>query len=190
MAFENDLAFLRAALPELQDYILSKEIFRPLGQPVRMPNSVQIPQLTIGNLLLSQARLAAQSPAGEPSAEPTEIIQRIEQERNAWRANWAKKAASEYSSRLNLWNQYLRELRADHRAYAASYPTEVRHRAILRLLVAEMLGGIPQNEVEQLNLLDGILSGLTQPGPFVWEPGVESAFPSDSFWFLYIAVRK
>ena len=190
MAFENDWAFLRAALPELQGYILSSDVYRPLGQPARMPGSVQIPQLTIGNLLLSQARLAAHFSTEEKPAELVEIALRIEQERSTWRSNWANKAGREYTSRLNLWSQYLRELRSDPRAHASAYPTQVRHRAILRLLATEILGEIPQNEVEQLNMLDGILGGLAQPGTFIWEPGVERAFPNDSYWFLYRTVRK
>jgi hypothetical protein len=190
IAFENDWAFLRAALPELQGYILSKDVYRLLGQPVRIPGSIQIPQLTIGNLLLSQARLAAHYPVEARSPELAEISQKIEQERASWRVNWANKAGREYTSRLNLWNQYLRELRGDPRAHAAFYANEVRHRTILNLLAAETLDEVPQNEAKQLNLLDGILSGLTQTGPFVWEPGVESAFPSEAFWFLYRSVRK
>lgn len=189
MDIQNDWAFLRAALPELQDYILSRDVYRPLGQPARMPGAVQIPQLTIGNLLLSQARLAAYS-SNQPSVELAEIVRQIEQQRSTWRSNWAKKAAREYTSRLNLWGQYLREMRNDPRAHAAFYPNEVRQRAILRLLETEMLEDIPQIEVDQLNLLDGILRGLTQPGPFVWEPGVEPAFPRDVYWFLFSIVRK
>lgn len=190
MAFENDWAFLRAALPELQNYILSRDVYRPLVQPARTPGSVQIPQLTIGNLLLSQARLAAHSSTEEQPAELVQIARQIEQERSTWRSNWAKKAAREYTSRLNLWGQYLSELRNDPRAHAAFYPNEVRQRVILRLLETELLGDKPQIEVDQLNLLDGILRGLTQPGPFIWEPGVEPAFPHDVFWFLYSIVRK
>jgi len=190
MAFENDWAFLREALPELQNYILSNDVYRPLGQPARMPGSVQIPQLTIGNLLLSQARLAGRYSPEERTAELVEVDRRIEAERSAWRSNWAKKAGREYTSRLNLWNQYLRELRSDPRAHASAYATEVRHRTILRMLAAEILGEIANSEVEQLTLLDKILEGLTQPGPFVWETGVERAFPNDGFWYLYRTVRK
>ncbi len=188
-AFDNDWAFLRAALPELQDYILSNDVYRPLSQAAHAPGSIQVPQLTIGSLQLSQARLAAHYAAGQPP-ELVEMIERIGVTRSAWRVNWAKKAGREYSSRLHLWDQYLRELRGDPRAHAAFYPNEVRHRAILRLLVPEMLGEIPQQEVEQLNQLDSILKGLIQTGPFLWEPELESAFPYDGFWFLYATVRK
>lgn len=186
MAFSNDWAFLRAALPELQNYIISKDIYRPLG----LAGGVQIPQLTIGNVLLSRARLAAQHPPGAQPAELADLNQRIDQERSAWRANWAKKAGREYTSRLNLWGQYLRDLRGDLRAHASAYASEVRSRAVLHLLAAELLNEPPQNEGDQLDLLDNILRGLTQPGSFVWEPAVEQGFPPQDYWFLYVTVRK
>ncbi len=190
MAFENDWVFLQAALPGLREYILSQDIYRPVALPARAPRGVQLPQLTIGNPLLSQARLSALVLDDEQRAELAGIARQLERARNEWRVHWGRKAAREYSSRLNLWSQYLRDLRADLRANAAFYPNEVRHRAILRLLVPEMLEGIPQNEVEQINQFDEILRGLTQPGPFVWEPEAESAFPWDGFWFLHVAMRK
>ncbi len=190
MAFESDWIFLRAALPELQAYLLSQDIYRPLNLPARSPYGVHLPQLTIGTLLLSLARLSALELNSEQRAELDDIVRQVEAVRNEWRAAWGRKAAREYSSRLNLWSQYVRDLQVDLRANAAFYPNEARHRAILRLLVPEMLEGIPQDEVEQINELDEILRRLSQPGPFIWESEVESAFPWDGFWFLHVVIRK
>jgi hypothetical protein len=190
MAFENDWVFLQAALPDLQRYILSKDLYWPLTLPARAPHGVKIPQLTIGNVLLSEARLAALSLESAQLAELAGYATRIEQVRKDWRANWGRKTGQEHTSRLNLWRQYLRELRTDSRANAAFYTNEVRHRAILRLLLVEILDVIPQNDAEQINQLDEMLRMIAQPGPFVWELEVESAFPRDGFWFLYLDVRK
>jgi hypothetical protein len=84
----------------------------------------------------------------------------------------------------------MRELRGDLRAQSAYYANEARHRAILRLIIPEILVEIPADEVEQTNQMDSLLRALTQPGPFVWEPEVENAFPWEGFWFLYVAIRK
>jgi hypothetical protein len=181
MGFQSDWALVQAALPDLQEYILSKDLYWPLKLTAHTPGSIQTPQLTIGSLDLSMARLAA---AGN-AAELNEFAGRINQVRQEWRANWSRKAAREYTSRLNLWQQYLRELRSEPRQQAAFYANEVRQRAMLTLLVPELLDGVSQPESEQLNMLDGILRGLTQPGAFVWEPEAASAFPQDTFWFLY-----
>ena len=182
MAFESDWAFLRAALPDLRDYILSNDVYYTL-RPV---SGARIPQLTIGNLLLSQARLSALNLEAQQEDELAKIAQGIHQVREEWRSNWGIKAGKEFSSRLNLWQQYIRELRGDARRTGGTYPSEVRQRAILRLLTAELSQPLSTSEQEMLTMLDQILRGITKPGPFVWEPELEDGFPAEGFWFLYV----
>jgi len=141
--------------------------------------------LTIGNLMLSKARLNALLAGGAQGNELADLSRRIDEFRQQWRVNWGIKAAREYGSRINLWQQYLHELRGDAHRNAAVYPSEVRQRAILHLLLAEV-NDIPTGQKEQLNMLDQILRGLSQPGPFVWEPELASGFPKEDFWFLYV----
>jgi len=189
MSFQSDWEFLRDAVPDLQRYVISADLYWPLRLTAATPGSIRTPQLTIGSLVLSLKRLSALDHSGQQQAELSEITAQIEQVRQEWRANWAKKAAQEYGSRLNLWQQYLRELRDDPRQQANFYANEVRHRAILQLLQSEMLDSHPQNEVEQLVMHDAILRGLTKPADFVWESEVKSAFSRELFWFLWVTVR-
>ncbi len=186
MAFESDWAFLRAALPDLRDYILSNEVYWTLRPAQRNLGGTQIPQLTIGNVLLSHARLSALDLTPEQEAELTKIAQGIHQVREEWRANWGIKAAREFSSRLNLWQQYVRELRSDPRRSGSSYSSEVRARAILRLLTAELTQPLSASDEEMLTMLDQILRGISKPGPFIWAPALEDGFPTEGFWFLYV----
>jgi hypothetical protein len=181
----SDWAFLQAALPDLQQYLLSNDLYWPLRLTAATPGGRQTPQLTIGSLALSRARLAALDLSTQEKSELAEIVAGIERVRDEWRANWARKAAAERDSRLNLWQQYLRELRADTRQQAAYYATEVRQRAILDLLEAELLDGVPPGEAEQMAMLDTVLRGQTRPGAFVWEPEVARAFAQEKFWYLY-----
>ncbi len=193
MAFESDWTFLKAALPDLQEYILSSEIYWTLRPPSRSAAGVQIPQLTIGNLLLSQARLSAAAPTAHEKEELANLSREIDVLRDEWRANWGQKAGREHTSRLNLWQQYLGELRGNVHgkpaAQSAYYAREVRNRAILRLLRPEVIMGtavgLPAAEREQLDMLDQVLKGLTRESPFVWEPEAQSSFPREGFWFLY-----
>lgn len=190
MAFEGDWIFLKTAAPDLQEYILSNEMYWTLRPVQRAPGGVQVPQLSIGNLLLSRARLAAANLSAGEQAELAEVQRAIDAVRSEWRANWARKAGQEFHSRLNLWQQYLRELRGDARPSAGFYAREVRNRAILQLLTAEIEGVVPENELEQLRLLDGILHGVGRPGPFVWEPELADGFDQQAYWFLYRDVTK
>lgn len=188
MAAENDWEFLRAALPDLRDYILSADVYWTLQPAGRSAAGARLPRLTLGNLLLSQARLSAVNLDGQRRDELEQVTREIGRLREEWRSNWSLKAGREFSSRLNLWQQYVRDLRGDPRQHAAGYASEVRSRAILRLLRAEMLEGVPASEEEMLAMVDQILRGLAQPGPFVWEPEVAGAFPQQEFWFLYVKV--
>ena len=194
MSFESDWIFLRTALPDLQDYILSSEIYWTLRPPSRAPGGVQIPQLTIGNLLLSQARLAALPLSAQENEELGGIVRRWHDLREEWRANWKLKAGRELNARLNLWQQYLRDLRGDSQGRSGYYAREVRNRALLHFLwlEAEIRAetGAPAPEKEQLDLLDAILRGMGRAGEFVWEAEVRKSFPKEEFWFLYLEVGK
>lgn len=186
MPAESDLIFLRAAVPDLRDYILSNELYWTLRPGARMPGGSAVPQLTIGNLLLAQARLAAIEATPEENLELANLSRQVQAVREEWLANWGQKAGREFSSRLNLWQQYLRELRGDGRAQSAYFAREVRNRAILTLLAAELRPEVPAAEKEQLAMLDTILRGLTTSAEFAWEPELARAFPPETFWYLYV----
>ena len=188
MALEGDWVFLKTALSDLRDYILSVEIYWTLRPPARSPGGFQLPQLTIGNLLLSQARLQAAELPPQQAQVLAELTTQITAVRSEWRANWGRKADDEFRSRLNLWQQYLRELRAEPRRSAAIYAREVRQRAILHLLSSELSAEVPANQAEQITMLDNVLRGMSQPGSFVWEPELAAGFPSAEYWFLYRSV--
>lgn len=187
--YQQDWEFLRAAVPELQSYLVSNDLYRPLRLTAPTPGARQTPQLSIGNIVFSQRRLTETMVVGQEQAAMTDLGEQIARLKNEWRANWAKKAAHEYTSRLNLWQQYLRELRSEPAQQRAYYANEVRNRTILTLLEQELLDGVPSNEREQIQMLDNILRGLTTPAEFVWDSQEADAFPRDLFWYLYVAIR-
>jgi hypothetical protein len=182
---ENDLTFLREAAPDLQEYILSRDLYWILRSPSPMLGGGQLPQLTIGNLILSQVRLAAGNLSESQNRELGQLSAQIEKVRAGWLANWRQKAGKEFISRLNLWQQYLRELRGDVRQHAPFYTKEVRVRVILELLAAQGQADLPVDSGEQLQMLDQILRGLVQPGPFIWDAPLTGVFLPEKYWFLY-----
>lgn len=189
MDFQSDWEFLREAVPDLRRYVISTDLYWPLRLTAATPGSIQTPQLTIGSLSLSLTRLSALALPSERAIELAQLKTQVAQVRDEWRANWAKKAARETGSRLNLWIQYLRELRDDPRQQSSYYVNEVRQRVILRLLQPELLEALPAHEGEQLSMLDAILHGLTYTADFIWEPEIQSAFPREDFWFLWVQVK-
>jgi len=165
-SIEPDRRFLTESLPQLQDYLLSAELYWPLG--------ASLPRLTIGAVLLALARLGATQPQ-----EAGRLETQVEAVHAKWRAAWEQKSARETANRLRLWTQFLADYRNAPEQHADSYPQEVRGRAILQLLRAD-----------QVSETDVFLKSRLVPGGFIWDADLESAFPKADFWFLYGKLKE
>ncbi len=164
----QDSQFLTESLPQMQAYLLSNELYWPLRN--------SLPRLTLGSVLLSLARLEVTRPG-----EAQKFRADLEPVRVKWRVAWEKKAARELANRLRLWSQYLSDY-AYAPESAGSYVTEVRSRVILQLLLSE---APEMPEKATLAELDLSLKAQLRPADFVWEAGLQVAFPQLDFWFLY-----
>jgi hypothetical protein len=169
---DKDRAYLEAGIPELEDYLLSDELYWPVSA-----RGFDLPRLTIGGLLLAKSRLEAR---GERIAS---LLAQLEAVRAKWHAAWEKKAAREFKSRFGLWGNYLSDYRQNPAGQADSYPHEVRNRALLELLQPELPAELPEREA--LARLDSVLRSSLSPGGFIWEPELRSRFPREAYWFLY-----
>jgi len=154
----QDRQFLEAGIPELQDYLLSKELYGSL------PGSFTLPRLTLGGLLLARQRLG-------PQAEP--FAARMDAIRSQWRSAWDARALREIRARNDLWKNYLIDYRESPKSYRDEYPQQVRFRAMLNLLG------------EESNDFDEMLKAVLIPGDFVWEKECADRFPRDTFWYLF-----
>lgn len=164
----SSLRFLRAAVPQLKDYLLSNEIFWNLGFD---------PQLTLGNLLLAETEVKT---AGNLSPADQQLLVEIGAHKKEWHSAWEKKAGREFVSRLRQWMNYLAELSEKPGRHTGSYKTEVRVRVLIELL-ADEAPGLRQ----QLAAADSKLKALTAAGDFVWNGDLEKAYPKSKFWFLW-----
>lgn len=169
MRFEQDLALLRQMTSELAEYLLADVLFWPLG------GSAHYPKLSLGQYLLTRARLAA---ALQARAAP------LNQQADGILAQWAsaaeRKASQELPTRVRLWETYLNERQG-------RYAVEVTQRAIAALLLGRFPGLGATPEARRLEALDASLRGQTAAGAFVWEADLQPAFPEAEFWFLYRA---
>ena len=174
---EKDKAYLEAGVPELGDYLLSKELYWPISARGFTP-----PRLTIGGLLLAQARLEAH---GERIESP---VAQLDGVRTKWRVAWEEKTCREVGARMRLWSNYLADYRHNPYQHADAYPHEVGYRVMLHLLMAEL----PISPAEQaaLSQLDETLRTSLIPGDFTWEAGLEAGFPREVYWYLYGKLRS
>jgi hypothetical protein len=153
---QKDLQYLSAGVPELETYLLSKELYYPIG--------MSLPQLTLGGILLSLAK------AGNDALQ---FQAQVDAVRSRWKTAWETKSRQEVHARSELWANYLNEYRGDPRSGKSLYSQNVRYRAMLTLL------GQSTHE------MDGFLKSVFIEGQFVWEANCELNFDRPSFWFLF-----
>jgi hypothetical protein len=188
---EYDLRYLKAGVEELEQYLLSNQLYWPV-HVVTPTGETPYPRLTPGELLLAREKLRAHSLSPGYNNGVTSPVQpkldRLEGDfeviRSKWRGNWGKKAAQDFSSRLALWRNFLGDYRKVPDDQAPFYAYEVRTRVILQLLEPEAVG-IPAAELDMRTGLDTLLQAILVPGEFIWEAALEAGFPKADYWYLY-----
>jgi hypothetical protein len=168
----RDTAYLRAGIPELKQYLLSKEIYWPLTT-----REYQLPRLTIGCVLLARTRLQGFNQDND------QYFPQLESLRTSWRVAWEKKAGREYKARLELWKNYLMDYQLAPEQQADAYQHEVRLRTMLHLLSEELTDQPAEGSV--LFQLDRVLSSALIRSDFIWENELKKVFPAEVYWYLY-----
>jgi hypothetical protein len=174
---EKDRAYLEAGIPELEDYLLSDELFWPITA-----RGYDLPRLTIGGVLLAVARLQARG------TETESLVAQLEAVRSKWRVAWETKAGRGIKARMRLWGNYLADYRQNPEGHADVYPHEVRYRVMLHLLLAELPASPP--EQKELTQLDSLLRVNLVSGDFIWEADLQPGFPREVYWYLYGKLRS
>lgn len=169
---EKDKAYLEAGIPELEDYLLSDELYWPISA-----RGYDLPRLTIGGVLLSMARLETRGERIEA------LVAQLDGIRSRWRVAWETKAGREVQSRMRLWGNYLSDYRHNPEGHVDAYPHEVRYRVMLHLLLAEL--PTPPSEQKELAQLDSLLRVNLISSDFIWEADLQGGFSREVYWYLY-----
>jgi hypothetical protein len=184
---EYDLRYLRAGVPLLEQYLMSNEVYWPVG--VKAPaGETPYPRLTLGGLLLAQKRLHAQELDANQRSELAALDEEMDGVRSRWRVAWGSKASADFKARLRLWRDFLEEYRKDKNNNADRYPYEVSRRVLLQLVRPDA-DNLEQADRDVLAGLDSLLRAFVEPGQFIWEPKLESGFPHSDYWYLYGRLR-
>jgi len=184
---ESDLIYLQAGIKILEAYLLSQELYwsiqvnPPAGEP-------PFPSLTLGGILLAQARLSARFLPNHLQAKRDKLELELDTFRTHWRVAWEKKASREYHARLNLWRDFLEEYRASPESQADRFKYEVSRRVMLELLLPYSTVTAPA-EKEMLVGLDQVLHAVFLPGDFIWDQDFAPGFPPRPYWYLYGRLR-
>ncbi len=182
----HELIYLREAVPLLQNYLLGHDTAWQL--PGVVGDGMQpYTLLTLGPLLFILKRLKARRLDTPDQEELGRYEEQIFQDKIHNEKAWKKKAGQDLSSRTRLWQQYLDEYKKDTQVVIAAYSTSVAQRVMLQLLGDEMepvgLFAVPLQYT--LDFLDVNLKMSFQPGDFIWEQELQSAFQEKTYWYLY-----
>ena len=181
MADQKDFSYyqvyLQAGIGQLQDYLLSDELFWPLGIQGYL-------NLTLGGLLYYQRCAHALVVTASEQRLYQKISSELDSSRTRWRVAWQRKATWEFQSRLRQWGQALNEIRHEAEKNVPYYHSEVRTRVILSLLIPEV-GELTSADQEQYESQNVLLRTMLKTGAFIWGPELEPAFPQDEFWYLW-----
>ena len=178
-----DLQYLEAGLAVIEQYLLSPEVYWPIG--INAPRGeMAYPQLTLGGMLLAVQRLhaSARQPSQQSSLRNASI--ELDAARQRWPVAWGRKASTEFPLRLNLWRDFLEDYRRKPSTNADRYAYEVSRRVQLQLLQpeADMLQG---SYTTLLTSLDRLLKVSLIQGNFIWDPILSPVFPVGTYWYLY-----
>ncbi len=99
------LQYLKLAVPDLEAYLLSPTVFWPLPSAPTSLNEPGMDQMTLGGVILSLKVIQAFN-----LPEAMTFSDLVEDVRERWRSNWAKKAAKEFSQRVRNWEHTVVEL--------------------------------------------------------------------------------
>ncbi len=185
---EYDLGYLETAVDLLEDYLLAKEIYWKMNAS-SPPGEPSYPALTLGGLLLAEARIQARQLTSRQNQRKSRLINKIDRIRLKWRTAWGNKAKEEFRSRLILWGNYLEEFRRDPDGNYDRYDYEVSRRVMLYLLAREA-SEIPVEQQQMVVGLDNILKGLMIPGDFIWDGQLAAGFPQGSYPYLYLKLKE
>lgn len=187
-SFDHEYQYLLAAEAELESYLLSSEVYFPIGIRVLISGE-NYPPLTLGNIALSLRKMRALAADQGQGLLLDRINNRIERIRGKWRAAWEAKASREFRARFNLWGNFLEEYRDNPAGNYDRYAYEVNRRVILELL-SDQAAEISDSEFDALDKLDRYLKLVFETGKFIWEDKLEVVFPVERFWYLYGTLRK
>lgn len=182
---ERQLAWFAQALDQLEAFLLSDDVFRPLAGLTVHPR----PDLSLGAVFLAADFLGAAPLSRESEIRAERLLLKWEADAARHAAAVEGKALAEARQRANLWLAYVDEIRESPRE-ASRYRNEVRHRVALERLLERLEGGESATQVRlRVQGADDRARAAFAAGPFVWEPFLESAYPRDRYWFLYGSPR-
>lgn len=180
--FNYEMRYVEAILPELEEYLRSRELYRMVHVP-HEESQPPYPTLTLGTFLLALKRAQGFARTAHEHSQWQKLARETDQLRARWRQAWHEKSSLDANARLRRWGDFLREYFQKPADQIDRFAYEARNRVILELLKGEL----PElSDVwSSLEQLDQRLQERWLTGNFIWESELETHFPLDPYWYLW-----
>ena len=190
-SIDYNLDLFDALLDEIEDFILSADIFWPLAKRSK-PDSPPYPRLSTGGLLMTRDESQAQEAEmnSDQKARHAKLQRQWNEVLNKWRSALGRKSEREMGMRLNLWRAYLSDLE-EGSASNFDYHREARNRVQftrLRTLTASNSKTLKMEKT--IRSLDARLLNLTIASEFIWDDRLREIYLEGDFGFLYRQPRE
>ncbi len=173
---QEDRRLILAAADELEDYLLSAQLFW------RLVNKAGT--LKPGNLMLALRRKGVNEAILSKKCEYLAAEEKIIGVQEKWRSAWEKKVVEEIGARVRLWKNSLDEI-AEEGIIDQTTNTAIKHRVILEILTTEVRAVSIVDSLD-IHKMDEQLQSLVNTGNFLWETELSSVFDKKTYWFLYL----
>ncbi len=188
---EYNLDLFEAMLDEIEDFLLSVDIFWPLAKRAK-PDSPPYPRLSTGGLLMTQDESLAQETEmnSDQKARYANLQSQWKRILNKWRSALGRKSEREMGMRLNLWRAYLSDLEEGSASHF-DYHRETRNRVQFTRLRTLTASNSKTLKLEKtMRSLDARLLNLTIASKFIWDARLRETYPEREFGFLYRQPRE
>lgn len=181
------LEIAAAMVEELEDYLLGDSLYRQLV--VETSAGDRMPNMSAGSLLEMLRDLEYADEAGQltpdQSSRLASLRGTVERVADQYAAAYHQKLARELKSQIDSWRWFLQDCHDDPLQCRDEYPTEVRIRNRLALLMDALGDDAPDDQVVRLQRLDGDLRDLWSPGEFILDEALQNRYPKNRYWWLY-----
>lgn len=190
-SIDYNLDLFEAMLDEIEDFLLSVDIFWPLAKRAK-PDSPPYPRLSTGGLLMTQDESLAQETEmnSDQKARYANLQSQWKRILNKWRSALGRKSEQEMGMRLNLWRAYLSDLEEGNASHF-DYHRETRNRVQFTRLRTLAASNSKTLKLEKtMRSLDARLLNLTIASKFIWDDRLRETYPEREFGFLYRQPRE
>jgi len=181
-----DLVILQAMAAELDRYLVANELYRTVAVP--LSSGLQKVQMTGADLLTRMHRLSALRDQLSQREQflLNELQHHVRQTIANFREQFQSRLQREISVRLNSLRWFFDDCETEPLRCHIEFPFEMRNRQRIEEALKELDDPLDDTLKNRLERIDTRIRTMAVASPFVWDDRLQTVFPRDRYWYLYL----